>query len=188
MSKLILFNMVTLDGYFTGPGGDINWHTVDEEFNQFAVEQLNTASGLIFGRVTYELMANYWPTPAAIADDPGVANRMNALPKIVFSRTLSHADWHNTRMVNAVIPEEINQLKQQPGGDLLLFGSARLTAALAQENLIDEYRLMFAPVILGDGRPLFENIPQPLKLNLLHSRKFQNGNLLQIYHPAGTAQ
>lgn len=184
MGKLILFNMISLDGYFAGPDGNIDWHTVDDEFNQFAVEQLDTASGLIFGRVTYELMASYWPTPAAIADDPGVAERMNALPKIVFSRTLNRADWHNTRLVNAVIPEEINRLKQQPGGDLLLFGSAHLTATLAQERLIDEYRLMLAPVILGGGRPLFGSVRQPVKLNLLNSRRFQNGNLLQIYQPA----
>ena len=99
MRKVVLFNMVTLDGFFAGPEGEIDWHHVDQEFNEFAIEQLNTAGSLIFGRLTYQLMSSYWPTPAAKNDDPIVAEMMNQIPKYVFSRTLVTADWENTRLV-----------------------------------------------------------------------------------------
>ena len=99
MRKVILFNMVTLDGFFEGPNREINWHHVDEEFNEFAIDQLDSADGLLFGRVTYEMMASYWPTPAARTNDPIVAGKMNALPKFVFSRTLKKAEWNNTKLV-----------------------------------------------------------------------------------------
>ena len=115
MRKVILFNMVTLDGFFEGPNGEIDWHNADEEFNEFAVHQVSTADGLIFGRVTYELMASYWPTPAAQADDPIVAEKMNTMPKIVFSRTLNTVGWNNTRLVKGDAAEEISKIKQQPG-------------------------------------------------------------------------
>jgi len=93
MGKVIVFNLITIDGFFERPKHEIDWHHVDEEFNEFAIEQLNTVDTLLFGRVTYDLMANYWPTPTAIKNDPIVANKMNSLPKIVISKTLSHADW-----------------------------------------------------------------------------------------------
>lgn len=183
MRKVVLFNMVSLDGYFESPDGDINWHTVDEEFNQFAIDQLDAADGLIFGRVTYELMAGYWPTPAALADDPLIANRMNALPKIVFSRTLEKVDWNNTRIIKANIVEELTSLKQQPGKDLLIFGSADLAAALIQNCLIDEFRVMVSPLILGGGTPLFQRIKTQLDLKLLEVKTFRNGNVLLTYQP-----
>ena len=93
MRKVILFNMVSLDGFFEAPKRDINWHNVDDEFNEFAIEQMNTVDTLIFGRVTYEFMVSYWPTSEAITNDPIVAEKMNSLPKIVFSKTLSQVDW-----------------------------------------------------------------------------------------------
>src|SRR5215470_7634789 len=99
MRKLKFFMMVSLDGYYQRPNGDIDWHMVDEEFNDFAIEQLNEVGTLVFGRVTYEGMASYWPTPDAIANDPAVAGMMNAIPKVVFSTTLDKADWNNTRLI-----------------------------------------------------------------------------------------
>ena len=120
MRKVIMFNMVAVDGFFEGPDRDIEWHEVDDEFNQFAVEQLDAAGGLLFGRVTYELMAGYWPTAN---DDPAVAARMNGFPKWVFSRTLEKADWSNTTLVREDAVREVIALKQQPGRDLLLFGT-----------------------------------------------------------------
>src|SRR4026209_392837 len=99
MRKLFSFNMVTVDGFFEGPNQDIDWHNTDEEFNEFAIEQTSSVGMLLFGRVTYQLMASYWPTPAAIADDQEIAKLMNSLPKIVFSRTLESADWENTRLI-----------------------------------------------------------------------------------------
>jgi dihydrofolate reductase len=182
MRKLILFNLISLDGYFEGPGGSIDWHTVDEEFNDFATAQLDEAGGLVFGRVTYSMMAAYWPTPEAAASDPEVAERMNALPKIVASRTLKQADWANSRVVQD-IAAELRRSKGEPGGDLLLFGSGLLVADLARQGLIDEYRLMISPVVLGAGRALFEGLPEPLPLELLRTRQFGNGNVLLVYRP-----
>lgn len=183
MRRLILFNMVTLDGFFEGPNGDIDWHTVDEEFNDFAIDQLNSADGLIFGRVTYELMASYWPTPAALENDPGIADLMNRMPKVVFSRTLERADWSNTRLVRENLVEEIARLKQQPGKDLLIFGSADLAATFIKNSLIDEYRIMVSPVILGKGNPLFKDLGGRLNLDLIRTRTFGNGNVLLFYEP-----
>ena len=183
MRKVILFNLVTLDGFFEGSNGEIDWHNVDEEFNEFAVHQVSTADGLIFGRVTYELMASYWPTPAAQAADPIVAEKMNTMPKIVFSRTLNTVEWNNTRLVKGDAAEEISKIKQQPGRDLLIFGSADLASNLTNLGLIDEYRIMVNPVVLGKGKPLFKDIKGKLNLRLLRTRNFSNGNVLLYYEP-----
>ena len=183
MRKIILFNMITLDGYFAGPGGEIDWHNVDEEFNDFAIEQLNSADGLIFGRLTYQLMASYWPTPAALNDDPIVAARMNSIPKIVFSRTLAEAEWSNTRLVKGNLVEEISKLKQQPGKDYYIFGSADLATTFIENGLIDEYRIIVNPVVLGAGMPLFKDIKSRLNLKLIKARTFRSGNVLLYYEP-----
>ena len=163
MRKVILFDMATLDGFFAGPNGEIDWHRVDEEFNEFAIAQLDSADGLLFGRVTYQGMASYWPTDMARTDDPIVAGKMNTLPKIVFSRTLDKVEWNNTRLVKGNVEEEISKLKQQPGQDWLLFGSADLASTLTNLGLIDEYRVMVNPVVLGHGKPLFKDIKEKLK-------------------------
>jgi dihydrofolate reductase len=183
MGKVIVFNMVTVDGYIAGPNGEIDWHRVDDEFNDFAIDQLSSAEGLIFGRVTYQLMASYWPTPSALADDPIVAGKMNAIPKLVFSRTLQMADWQNTRLVKTDAAAEISRLKQLPGGDQYVFGSANLARTLIQNGLVDEYRLIVNPVVLGSGLPLFQGVKDPLHLKLANSRTFRNGNVLLYYQP-----
>jgi dihydrofolate reductase len=183
MRKLIFFNMATLDGFFAGPNGEIDWHNVDDEFNEFAIDQLNSAGGLLFGRKTYQLMESYWPTPAAVEGDPIVADKMNNLPKLMFSRTLDKANWNNTSLLKNDIPGEILKLKQQPGKDLFLFGSADLTVTLIQHGLIDEFRVMVNPVILGTGLPLFVDVHQKLNLTLLNTRTFGNGNVLLYYQP-----
>jgi dihydrofolate reductase len=184
MRKVILFNMATLDGFFAGPNGEIDWHHVDEEFNDFAIRQLDTIGAIIFGRVTYLGMASYWPTPQGIQDDPIVAGKMNALPKIVFSHTLGKADWNNTRLVKGSVVEEITRLKQEPGKDLFIFGSADLTSTFIQNNLIDEYRIMVNPVVLGKGQPLFKGVKDRLELKLAEVRPFKSGNVLLYYQPA----
>jgi len=181
--KVISFNMVTLDGFFSGPDGEIDWHNVDQEFNEFAIEQLNAAGGLIFGRVTYELMASYWPTPLAIEDDPVVAAKMNSLPKFVFSRSLKSVYWENTQLVCQDAGGEIQKMKQQPGGDLFIFGSANLASSLTFQGVIDEYRLMLNPVVLGAGRPLFEDLDERLGLKLINTKVFASGNVLLTYRP-----
>jgi dihydrofolate reductase len=181
MRKIIVFNMVTLDGFFAGPNGDIDWHRVDEEFNDFAVEQLATIGSILFGRITYEGMASYWPTPEAIASDPQVANAMNAIPKIVFSHTLDKADWNHTRLIKENVALEVEKLKQQPGQDLFIFGSGDLVASFLNLGLIDEIRLIVNPVVLGQGVPLFKDLRDKLNLRLLNTRTFKNGNVLLIY-------
>ena len=186
MRKLFSFNMVTLDGFFEGPNGEIDWHNVDTEdgeFNEFAIEQLGSIDTLLFGRVTYQLMASYWPTPAAIEGDPIVADLMNRLPKVVVSRTLEKAEWNNTRLVKDHIAEEILKLKQQPGKDIALFGSATLMSTLMQMDLIDEHRIMVNPVILGSGTPLFKETKDRQSLKLVRSRTFRSGNVLLCYQP-----
>jgi dihydrofolate reductase len=176
--------MVTsLDGFFEGPNQDISWHHVDEEFNEFAIEQLNDADMLLFGRVTFQMMASYWPTPSAINDDPVVAGKMNSLPKIVFSRTLDKVEWNNSRLVKDNIAEEVSKLKQQPGKDLAIFGSSDLAVSLIQMGLIDELRIMVNPVVLGNGKPLFKGINDKLNLRLLRTRSFSSGNILLYYQP-----
>jgi dihydrofolate reductase len=176
-----MFNMVSLDGFFEGPNRDIDWHRVDEEFNDFSIEQVKTADGLIFGRVTYELMASYWPTDDALSNDPQIAEKMNTVSKIVFSRTLDRADWHNTRLIKGEAVEEVRRLKQQSGGNLFVLGSADLSSSLIPQGLIDEFRIMVNPVVLGSGNPLFRD---KLNLKLLETRTFQNGNVLLYYEPA----
>ena len=185
MRKIILFNMVTLDGFFEGPNHDISWHNVDAEFNDFAIDQLKSAEGLVFGRVTYQLMASYWPSELATKDDPVVAGLMNRLPKIVFSKTLTKVDWNNTRLAKGAerVAEETTKLKQQPGKDLLLFGSADLASTLTQLGLIDEYRIMVNPVVLGSGTPMFKGVKDKLRLKLTNTRTFRSGNVLLYFQP-----
>jgi dihydrofolate reductase len=185
MRKVLMFNMVTLDGFFEGPHGEIDWHRVDAEFNEFAAEQLDSVDVLLFGRKTYTMMAGYWPTPLAIHDDPVIAEKMNTKAKLVFSRTLKTAEWSNTRLVGENAAEELLELKAQPGRDLIVFGSANLSAALTERGLIDEYRLIVNPVVLGAGRPLFEGFPEKIGLKLLGTRTFGNGNVLVRYRPDG---
>ncbi len=186
MSKMILFNLVTLDGYFEGTNREIDWHVVDEEFNEFAVDQLETVDLLIFGRKTYELMASYWPTLTALTDDPIIAERMNSIQKLVFSKTLDKVTWSNSLLMKEIIPEEIIYLKQESEKEMMIFGSANLASSLTKLNLIDEYRIMINPVVLGKGNPLFQNVAHPLNFKLTDSRVFHSGNVLLYYEPVKT--
>jgi dihydrofolate reductase len=183
MRKVFLFMMITLDGFFEGPNHEIDWHNVDEEFNEFAIHQLNEVDTLLFGRVTYEGMASYWPTQFAKEDDPIVADKMNTLPKIVFSKTLEKAEWDNSRLVKEHIAEEVSKLKQQQGSDLAIFGSSDLAVSFIQMGLIDELRIMVNPVVLGSGKRLFEGIHDKLNLKLLKTKTFRSGNVLLYYQP-----
>lgn len=183
MRNVLFFMLVSLDGYFEGPDGGIDWHRVDEEFNDFSLEQLNSVDTLLFGRVTYEGMASYWPTPVATANDPIIAGKMNEKPKIVFSRTLEKAEWNKTRLIKDNVAQEVTKLKQQPGKDLIIFGSSDLAASFAEMGLIDEYRIMVSPVVLGGGKPLFRGIGHRLNLKLVKTRTFGNGNVLLYYQP-----
>ena len=183
MRKVFLFMMVTLDGFFEGPDHEIDWHNVDEEFNEFAIQQLDEVDTLLFGRVTYEGMASYWPTPFAKENDPIIADKMNTIPKIVFSKTLDKVAWNNSRLVKEHVAEEISKLKQQQGRDLAIFGSSKLAASLLQMGLIDELRIMVNPIVLGSGKSIFNGIHDKLSLKLLKTRTFRSGNVLHYYQP-----
>jgi dihydrofolate reductase len=172
--------MVTLDGFFEGPNQEIDWHNADnEEFNEFAIEQTSSVDTLVFGRVTYQLMASYWPTETAVNADPIIADLMNRLSKIVFSRTLESVQWNNTRLIAENAQKEIQTLKMQPGKDMAIFGSADLISSLM--DVIDEHRVMVNPVLLGAGNPLFKISGDRRRLRLDGSRTFKSGNVLLTY-------
>jgi dihydrofolate reductase len=183
MRKISVFMMVSVDGYFEGPNKEIDWHTVDEEFNEFASQQLDEMDGILFGRVTYQMMESYWSTSQAIHDDQIIAGKMNRLPKYVFSKTLQEVMWNNSKLIKGDTAAEVQKLKQQPGKDLVIFGSGNLVSSLTRLGLMDEFRIMIAPVVLGGGNSLFQGIQKKLSLQLLKSRTFRNGNILLTYQP-----
>ena len=183
--RVLFFMMVSANGFYERARWEIDWHITDAEFNDFAIAQLDSADTLLFGRVTYEGMASYWPTPEAVADDPEVARRMNALRKLVFSRTLDRAEWNNTRVVSGDAAVAIGEMKREPGKDMILMGSGDLAVALADRDLIDEYRLMVAPVALGHGKPVLDGLAHDLRLRLVDVRRFANGNVLLSYRSGG---
>lgn len=188
MRNIIFQNMVSLDGYFEGPNKELDWHLVDGEFNDYAAELLDSVDTLLFGRVTYELMASYWPTAAAMTDDPVIAAKMNSLQKVVFSRSLNKADWNNTRLAKGDAVTEIRRLKQLPEKDIAIFGSSDLTVSLmnsglVNSGLVDEYRIFVAPVFLGSGKTLLKGLRARLNLHLVSSRVFKSGLVLLSYRP-----
>ena len=183
MRKVIFFNLISLDGYFEGPNRDIDWHHVDEEFNEFAIQQTGEFGALLFGRVTYELMVSYWPTEAAKRDNPEIAGLMNSLPKIVFSNTLEKVEWENTTLVKDNFVEEVSKIKEQPGKDIAIFGSSDLAVTFIDLGLIDEFRIMVNPVVLGGGKPILQGMKSKLELKLIKVKEFKSGNVLLYYEP-----
>lgn len=184
MSRLTAFNFITLNGFFKGPGEDISWHRHGAEENEYAITAMQAGNTLLFGRVTYEMMAGYWPTPFAIESAPEVAAGMNGADKIVCSRTLQKADWGNVRLIRDNVGEEIRKIKETSAKDITLLGSGNLLTQLAELGLVDEYQVMIDPVVLGEGTPLFQGIARPLDLVLTASRSFRSGVVLQTYRPA----
>jgi dihydrofolate reductase len=184
MPQLVVFNQVTLDGYFSDMNGDMSWaHREDAEWNAFVTDNAKGGGVLVFGRITYELMASFWPTPRAMQSFPIVAERMNSLPKVVFSRTLDQASWNNTRIVKSGMAAAIRRMKKEPGLDMALMGSGSIVSQLAQEGLIDEFQIVVNPIVLGKGRTMFEGITEKLSLRQTRSRTFRNGNVLLCYEP-----
>lgn len=176
-----MWNLVTLDGFFEGPKSwELDWHDTayGEELELLSIDQLKSAGMLLFGRVTYEGMASYWATQKG-----EVADFMNSLPKLVFSKTLEKAEWNNTRLVKENAADEVAKLKQQPGKDMFIFGSANLSSTLMQHGLVDEYRLCLAPIILGGGNPLFKPSPNRMKMKLLDVRTLKTGGVILRYQP-----
>jgi len=185
MRKVIVFNSVSLDGYFVDRDGDMSWaHKNDAEWNAFVESNAQGECVLVFGRITYELMASWWPTPQAKKSMPVVAERMNGLPKVVFSRTLEQASWSNTKLVKRDLEAAIRKMKQEAGDDLVIMGSGSVVAQLAPAGLIDEYQIALNPVVLGKGRTMFDGIPKRLNLELTQTRAFANGNVFLRYEPS----
>ena len=179
MRKVIVWNMVTLDGYFEGPKPwEIDWHEYvwGEELERFSLDQAQEVGALLFGRKTYEGMAGYWSTATG-----EIAEFMNSIAKVVFSNTLETTGWSNTRLVKGSAEEEVARLKQEPGKDLFIFGSANLTGSLTKHGLIDEYRIGLNPLVLGAGTPMFKPSEERIRLKLLEARPMQSGVVLLRY-------
>jgi dihydrofolate reductase len=182
MARLIMWNLMTLDGFVEGPNRDISWHedVWGEELERLSIEQLNAAGGLLFGRVTYELMASHWPKATG-----EVADFMNAAPKYVFSRTLKQSGWNNTRVFADDVADTVTKLKRDAPKDIFLFGSADLASHLIPHGVIDEFRIALNPIILGGGTPLFKEGART-RLKLLDSRALSTGIVILRYAPAAS--
>ena len=179
MRKIISFMHLSLDGFAAGPNGEMNWIKVDEEIFDHVGKRISETDTALYGRVTYQMMENYWPTagdePDASKHDIEHSKWYNKAHKIVLSKTLQGADLANTTIISDSVADKLNEIKQQPGGEILLFGSPTATHSLIQRNLIDGYWLFVNPVILGRGVPLFADIQERIKLKLLNTRQFNAG-------------
>ena len=186
MRKLVVFNNVTLDGYFTRVNGDFSWaHTGndDAEFTAFVGGNASGGGELLLGRITYELMASYWPTPVAIKIDPIVAEGMNRMPKVVFSRSLDKVSWSRTRLITRDLASEVRRMKQAPGPGMAILGSGSIVSQLSAAGLIDEYQIVVNPIVLGQGRTMFDGVKEKLTLKLTKTRTFRNGKVYLCYAP-----
>ena len=186
MRKLIAFNHTTLDGYFVSADGQFSWAQKgndDPEYSAFVAENASGGGQLLFGRVTYDLMASYWPTAIADQHNPSVAKGMNSMSKVVFSKTLDHASWSNTKLIKGDLITEVRKLKNEEGPGMAILGSGTIIAQLAPEHLLDEYQMIIDPVALGKGRTMFEGIKDTLTLKLTKTRTFNNGKIFLSYVP-----
>jgi dihydrofolate reductase len=190
MRKLSVFNQVSVDGYFRTLNGDISWahradagsaDSADDEFRKFIEGNASAGGVLVFGRKTYEQMASFWPTPMAAQQFPIVAKQMNALPKVVFSTTLDKPEWTNTRLVNSDPVAEITRMKHEPGEPMTIMGSGTIVSQLTQAGLIDEYEILVIPVVLGEGKTMFDGVRKTLNLKLTSTRTFRNGKAFLVY-------
>lgn len=183
MGRLGVFNFITLNGFYKGLNEDTSWHRHGDEEEKFSEEGVASESIILFGRVTYELMASFWPTENAIKMMPVVAEGMNKAEKIVFSRTLKKADWNNTRIIKDNMIEEVKKMKKTSGKDLTILGSGNITTQLAEHDLIDDYQIMIDPVAIGNGTSIFKGIGHKLDLELVDTRTFKSGVVLLNYRP-----
>lgn len=184
MGKLIMWNLITIDGFFEGKKKwELDWHEYawGEELEQLSLKQLKSADMLIFGSVTYTGMANYWPTAEGELEE--IANLMNNIPKVVITDSPITAKWNNTKIISNNVIEEIKKLKEQSTKDIYVFGSAILCDTLIKNNLFDEYRICIAPVILGEGTHLFKSQPNRLRMELLWSKTLKTGAVILCYKP-----
>ncbi|HVA92812.1 MAG TPA: dihydrofolate reductase family protein [Chloroflexota bacterium] len=189
MRKLVVSEFVTLDGVMEDPGGAEKfehggWSMSfrSDEAGKFKFDELFASDALLLGRVTYQGFAAAWPSAT---DEAGFADRMNSLPKFVVSTTLNEVTWNNSRLIKANVAEEVAKLKEQPGQDILVYGSAQLVNTLREHDLVDEYRLMVYPVVLGSGKRLFRD-GSKTTLKLVETKTFGSGVVALTYHPANS--
>ncbi len=178
MRKVVVSEFVSLDGVIHEPMWTFAYWT--DEIAQFKYDELFSSDALLLGRMTYEGFAQAWP---GRTDEQGYADRMNGLPKYVVSTTLDRAEWNNSHLIKANVAEEVSKLKQQPGQDILIFGSGKLLQTLMQYDLIDQYHLLIYPVVLGSGQRLFED-GSNAKLKLAETQTFSSGVVALVYQPA----
>jgi len=184
MRKVLVFNNVSLDGYIADEKGDMSWaHTQDPEWLAFTSENAKGQAEMLFGRVTYEMMAGWWPTPQAMQGMPDVARAMNETQKVVFSRTLEKAAWQNTRLVKSDPAAEVRRMKAETGPGLLVMGSGTIVSQLTDAGLVDEYQLVLHGIALGRGKKMFD-VRERTPLALVKTRVFKNGNVVLWYEPA----
>jgi dihydrofolate reductase len=189
MRKIIVTMWVTLDGYIVGPNNDMSFvgEHYDAAMGKYEDDLVSAADTLLLGRVTYESFAGAWPyVPDKLDADPAevaYANKLNAMRKIVFSKTLPQVEWNNSTLLREIVPEEIERLKQEPGKDIVIYGSASVIQALTNHGLIDEYQLLVHPVLLGDGKRLFDNIKQKVTLKLVNTEARSSGVVVLTYQP-----
>jgi dihydrofolate reductase len=185
MRQLRSFTSISLDGFFTDAGNDMSWaHKHDDEWNAFTRGNASGDGALLFGRVTYEMMKAFWPTPQAAQMLPEVAKAMNAMPKYVVSRTLAAAEWQNTTVLEGDLVARVQKLKASEGPDLVILGSGSIVSQLTEARLIDEYQLVLIPIVLGKGRTPFQTLNDPRTFGLKKTKSFTNGNVVLWYEPA----
>lgn len=199
--RVVATTFVTLDGYMVGPDEDMSWaiEGFDPEMQADIAESMSRGSGVfVFGRVTYEIFAAYWPNavpydegdeliPAEGREDPRIIAALDDTPKVVFSRTLEQVEWSNTRIVDDGLEDEIRKLKEQPGKPVSIQGSASIVQALARADLIDEYNLYVHPVLLGAGKPLFASAAERQDLELARIKPYANGVVAMTYERKAVA-
>ena len=184
MREIIVLNYASLDNFIAKiDDSTTDWTVWDAETDDYYKETQESADTMIFGRTTFETMRDYWGTSKSAAEKPEIIEFMNETKKIVFSKSLLKADWTNSELLGEIIPAEIEKLKRQSGKNIVIYGSASVVAQLTKLNLIDEYRIMINPVVLGSGKPYFQDLAGDLKLQLLETRTFKIGNVLLRYEP-----
>ncbi len=179
---------MSLDGFIEGPHKELDWSIADAELHDYYAQELSEADLIIFGRVTYQLMADYWPTagsdPHTSPSERRFANALNPMRKIVYSKTLKHVDW-NTQLMHEFDPLQIQALKEEEGRPILIGGGASMATAFIEHGLVDEYRLMIHPVAIGKGKALFGGITKPLNLEFVSSQRLSSGAVALQYRSNG---
>jgi dihydrofolate reductase len=184
MKEISAFVFITLDGYYKGPDEDISWHKHGMEESEFSAENLKTGNILLFGRKTYEMMASFWPTQAAMDMYPVVAKGMNAAEKIVISRTLQTPSWGPVKIIGENVIDEMRSIKKSSARNMTLLGSGDILRQFATAGLIDKYQIMVDPVAIGKGESIFKGIDPALSLKLTGTRTFRDGCVLMEYVPS----